>query len=189
MESVREAQAAVVRDRVLDAVSGLVAAGDDVTFAKVAAAAGVPERTLYRHFPNREALIAALYEHINRRIGFDGELPTTPAAMTEMVRRVFPGFDSVAPVIAELVASPEGRRARLASVADRQVAALAVVAAARPDLDAATARRVAAVVQALGTAAMWQTLRDFWGMDGTEAAAAATTAIDILLTDPSSGGT
>ena len=78
METVREAQAAVVRDRVLDAVSGLVEAGDDITFAKAAAAAGVPERTVYRHFPNREALIAALFDHTNRRIGFDGELPTTP---------------------------------------------------------------------------------------------------------------
>ena len=151
----------------------------------------MPERTLYRHFPNREALIAALFDHTNRRIGFDGELPTTPAAMTAMVQRVFPGFDTVAPVIAELLSSPEGRRARLASVADRQAAAHAVVAAARPDLDAGRARHIAAVVQVLGTAATWQTRRDVWGMDGDEAAIAATTAIDILLTSPhpATGGT
>ena len=38
---------------------------------------------------------------------------------------------------------------------------------------------------------MWQTLRDFWGMDGAEAATAVTTAIDILLTNPNTptGGT
>ena len=184
METVRAAQAAVVRDRVLAAVSELVAAGDDVTFAKAAAAAGVPERTLYRHFPNRQALITALFEYTNRQIGFDGEPPRTAAAMTAMVRQVFPGFDTLAPVVAELLTSPEGRQARLASVADRQNAALAIVAAARPDLAADTARHIAAVVQALGTAATWQTLRDFWGMDGTEAARAATTAIDILLTPP-----
>ena len=184
METVRAAQAAVVRDRVLAAVSDLVAAGDDVTFAKAAAAAGVPERTLYRHFPNRQALITGLFEYTNRRIGFDGEPPRTATAMTAMVRQVFPGFDTVASVVAELLTSPEGRQARLASIADRQSAALAIVAAARPDLDAATARHIAAVVQALGTAATWQTLRDFWGMDGTEAARAAITAIDILLTPP-----
>ena len=190
METVRELQAAVVRDRVLDAVSVLVEAGDDLTFAKVAVAAGVPERTVYRHFPNRQALIAALFEHTNRRIGFDGELPTTADAMTAMVHRVFPGFDTVAPVIAELLTSPEGRQARLGAIADRQAAARAVVAAARPDLDDDTARHIAAIVQALGTAAMWQTLRDFWAMDGAEAATAATTAIDILLTSPNpTGGT
>ena len=184
METVREAQAAVVRDRVLDAVSGMIDAGDDVTFAKAATAAGVPERTVYRHFPNRQTLIAALFEHTNRRIGFDGEPPTTPTAMMEMVRRVFPGFDTVAPVVAELLTSPEGRQARLASLADRRAAARAVVAAARPDLEPDTACHLAAVVQALGTAAMWQTLRDFWAMDGTEAATAVTTALDILLTCP-----
>ena len=184
METVREAQAAIVRQRVLDAASDLIAAGHDVTFARTATAAGVPERTVYRYYPNRDALIAALFEHTNTRIGFDGELPTTPAAMTAMVRRVFPGFDTLAPVIAELLASPEGRRARLASVPERRAAAMAVVAGARPDLDADTTRRVAAVVQVLGTAAVWQALRDFWDMDGAEAAAAVETAIDTLLTDP-----
>ena len=111
--------------------------------------------------------------------------------MTDMVRRVFPGFDTVAPVVAELLTSPEGRRARLAAVDDRRAAAVAVVATARPDLDPTTARPVAAVVQVLGTAAVWQALRDFWDMDGDEAAAAVTTAIDILLTDPTTatGGT
>ena len=110
--------------------------------------------------------------------------------MTAMVHRVFPGLDTVAPVIAELLTSPEGRQARLGAIADRQAAARAVVAAARPDLDDDTARHIAAIVQALGTAAMWQTLRDFWAMDGAEAATAATTAIDILLTSPNpTGGT
>jgi AcrR family transcriptional regulator len=185
--SVTEAKAALVRERVLDAVGALIAAGDDITFAKAAAAAGVPERTVYRHFPSRDSLVAALFEHTNRRIGFDGELPATPAAMSDMVRRVFPGFDTVAPVVGELLASPEGRRARLGALEARQAAALDVVANARPDLDPVAARHLAAVVQVLGTAAVWQALRDFWAMDGTEAATAVTTVLDVLLA-PTEGG-
>ena len=184
MESLEQAKVTLVRNRVLDAVSELIAAGDDVTFAKAATAAGVPERTLYRHFPNRDALIAALFEHVNRRIGFEDGPPTTAGQMTAMVQRVFPGFDTVAPVVAELLTSPEGRRARLIAVGDRRAAAAAVVADARPDLDPDPARHVAAVVQVLGTAAVWQALRDFWDMDGDEAAAAVTTVIDILLSGP-----
>ena len=73
MTSVQEAKAAVVRQRVLDGVAELIAAGDDVTFAKAAAAAGVPERTVYRHFPSRDALMAGLYADTNARIGFAGD--------------------------------------------------------------------------------------------------------------------
>ncbi|MGH9270274.1 MAG: TetR/AcrR family transcriptional regulator, partial [Ilumatobacteraceae bacterium] len=123
-----------MRDRVLDAVCDLIAVGREITFTRVAVAADVPERTVYRYFPNRQALIAGLFEHVNRRIGFDGELPTTGAAMNDMVQQVFPGFDTVAPVIDELLSSPEGRQARLGRLADRRAAAIAVVATARPDL-------------------------------------------------------
>ena len=123
MSSVQEAKAAVVRQRVLDGVAELIAAGDDVTFAKAAAAAGVPERTVYRHFPTRDALMAGLYADTNARIGFAGEPPRTAAEMTAMVQVVFPGFDTVAPVVAELLASPEGRRARLGALDERRAAA------------------------------------------------------------------
>ncbi|MET0457604.1 MAG: TetR/AcrR family transcriptional regulator [Ilumatobacteraceae bacterium] len=184
METVEQAKATLVRTRVLDAVSELIATGDDVTFAKAAAAAGVPERTLYRYFPNRDALIAGLFDHVNRRIGFEGSLPTTRSEMTAMVERVFPGFDTVAPVVAELLASPEGRRARLFGADGRRAAALALVADARPDLDPQAGRHLAAVVQVLGTAAVWQALHDFWDMDGAEGAAAVTTAIETLLRPP-----
>jgi hypothetical protein len=89
----------------------------------------------------------------------------------------------VAPVIDELISSPDGRRARLAGVEERRAAAITVVADARPDLDPTTVRQLAAVVQALGTAATWRTLRDFWDLDGDAAAAAVTTAINTLLDD------
>ena len=49
---------AVVRDRVMEGVARLLAAGDNLTFAKVAAEAAVPERTVNRHFPTRETLLA-----------------------------------------------------------------------------------------------------------------------------------
>ena len=182
--SIREAQAELVRERVLGAACDLIEAGDELTFTRVARAAAVPERTVYRHFANRQALIAALFEHVNRRIGFDGDPPTTAAETTAMVQRVFPGFDLVAPVVDELLSSPEGRQARLVGLEDRRAAAEAVVRRARADLDDEATRDVAAVVQVLASAAVWRALRDFWDFDGERAARAVTTAIDTLLTSP-----
>ena len=99
-----------------------------------------------------------------------------------MVQRVFPGFDGVAPVVDELLSSPEGRRARLDT--DRGPARRSAGRRRRrpPRPRPTTARDVAAVVQVLGSAAVWRALRDFWDLDGVQAATAVTTAIDALLT-------
>lgn len=180
-ESLREARAGMVRERVLEGVAAVLAAGDDLTFAKVAKAAGVPERTVYRHFPTRETLLAAVFDWANRRIGFAGEPPADRPAVTALVERAFPGFDDIAPVIRELLVAPEGLLARLSSKAERQAAAVALVDAEAPGLDAADARRVAAAVQLLTTAATWQALRHYWDMDGDDAARTATLAIDLIL--------
>ncbi|MGW3966683.1 TetR/AcrR family transcriptional regulator [Amycolatopsis sp. NPDC005003] len=52
------------RARILDAARQLYAAkGLDVTMRAVARRAGLGVATLYRHFPDREALVAAAFEH------------------------------------------------------------------------------------------------------------------------------
>jgi AcrR family transcriptional regulator len=179
--SLQEARSAVVRERVLDGVAELLAAGEDLTFARVARAAGVPERTVYRHFPTRDDLLAAVFDWANRRIGFSGQLPADGDELVQLVRRVFTGFDAIAPVIHELLTAPEGRRARLATRRERQGAALALAAREAPGLDRASVRRLAACLQLLSTAATWQVLRDYWEMDGEEAAETSALAVQLLL--------
>jgi AcrR family transcriptional regulator len=179
--SLQDARSAAVRERVLEGVAEVLAGGDDLTFARVARAAGVPERTLYRHFPTREALLVAVFEWSNRHIGFDGSRPGDRAGVTAAVRRTFPGFDEIAPVVRELLLAPEGRVARLSDNEHRQQAALAVVDAEAPGLGPGERRRVAAVVQLLTAAATWQTLRDYWGMDGGEAGETAALALELVL--------
>jgi AcrR family transcriptional regulator len=179
--SLQEARSAVVRERVLDGVAAVLASGDDLTFAKVASVAGVPERTVYRHFPTRHELLAAVFDWANRRIGFDGELPADGAAAVKLVRRVFPGFDDIAPVIRQLLMTPEGLLARLTGIDRRRRAAVVVVKHEVPGLDRTSTRRVAAAVQLLTAAATWQSLRDYWEMDGKEAAETAALAIELIF--------
>jgi AcrR family transcriptional regulator len=179
--SLQEARSAVVRDRVLAGVAELLAAGDELTFARVARAAGVPERTVYRHFPTRQALLSAVVDWVNQRVGDDVQRPTTAEAAGQLVRRAFPVFDEVAPMMRELLASRDGLPARLTDNEQRQRAALDLVAHQVPDVDPTTARRLAAIVQLLISAAAWQTMRDYWGFDGPQAAEASALAINLLL--------
>jgi AcrR family transcriptional regulator len=178
--SLQEARAALVRDRVLDGVASVLAGGEDLTFAKVAAAARVPERTVYRHFPTREALLTAIFEWANERVGITAR-PTTEAEALELVERAFPAYDEIAPIIRELLLAPEGLLARASQNTDRRRAAAQLVRGEVPGLDRTRARRLAAVVQLLTTAAAWQTLREYWDMDGSEAAATAALGIELVL--------
>jgi AcrR family transcriptional regulator len=177
--SLQEARRAVVQDRVLAGVADLLAAGRDLTYANVAAAAEVPERTVYRYFPTRQDLMSAVVGWVNRRSG--SQRATTGDEAIELVRRVFPTFDDVAPVMRSLLLAPEGLPARLTDNDERRAAATAVVEHDAPGLDRATARQVAATVQLLTSAAAWQTLRDYWDMDGTEAAETVAVALSMLL--------
>lgn len=175
-----DARQALVRTRVLDGVADVLRRGEELTFANVAAAASVPERTVYRHFPSREALLAAVYDWANERIGFH-ERPTDAEGMAQLVRRMFPAFDAIAPVIRELLIAPEGKLARLAHNEGRKRAALALVQNEAPGLDRTSARRVAAIFQLLASAPAWQTISEYWGIDGTEAAEASVLAMELML--------
>jgi AcrR family transcriptional regulator len=134
---------------------------------------------VYRHFPTRQDLMAAILEWVNERAGT--QRATTADELVATVRRVFATFDDVAPVVRELLLAPEGRDARLADNDARRAAALGVVDHAAAGLDGPTARRVAAVVQLLTSAAAWQSLRDYWDMDGAEAAETVAVALTMIL--------
>src|SRR5580692_11454772 len=84
----RERQAAVIREAILDALAGQLerADPDDVALPQVAADAGISLRTLYRYFPTREAMFDAVGDHVVARMG----LP-----------RQIDGADDIAPVFLE----------------------------------------------------------------------------------------
>jgi AcrR family transcriptional regulator len=51
------------RDRILQVAHATLAASSDVSLNSIAKKAGVGPGTLYRHFPNREALVLAVYRY------------------------------------------------------------------------------------------------------------------------------
>jgi AcrR family transcriptional regulator len=179
--TLQDARSNLVRERVLDGVFEVLTAGEELTFARVAKAAGVPERTIYRHFPSKEVLHAAIWSWANERMGFTGPFPSDAAGYVALVRTAHPGFERLAPVIRELLATKDGLAVRLTANEQRRQSAVTAVASEAPGLDAADTRRVAAALQLLTAAATWQTLHDHWDMDGEEAGETAALAIELLL--------
>jgi len=177
--SLSEARVELVQQRVLAAVFKLLEGGEPLTFANVARVSSVPERTCYRHFPTREALLAAVLDATSQRLKL--QRATDFDGLAALVRRLFRGFDETAPVIRELLLSPEGRNARRAGNRERQRAALTLVAHEAPGLDAVSKRRVAAALQVLASAPAWQAFNDYWDFDGIEAGEASILAAQLVL--------
>jgi len=178
----RQQYAAQTRTRILDAAIDRLKEGDleGLTIAKVAADAGVTERTVYRHFKTREDLIKAVWPRMQARIGTSG-FPQTVEALIAAPVRLYPRFDAEAGAVRASMYSQAGREIRATANAARHEAITGCVAQAQPELDEATRRRRAAVIQMIGSSHGWACFKDYWGMDTQEAARAAQEAIAILL--------
>ena len=170
------------RERILDAAIDEMADAplEALTIARVAARVGVSERTVFRHFQTRDALVEAVWPRMQARVGSSG-FPRTAESLIESPQRLFPAFDREAGLVRASVYSEGGREVRLRANAERMAAILACVDDALPGLDPVTRRRRAAAVQLLNSAYGWAVMRDFWDLDGEEAGAAAAEAIAVLL--------
>ncbi|MET0181632.1 MAG: TetR/AcrR family transcriptional regulator [Caulobacterales bacterium] len=179
----REAQKALTRDRIVEAAFVLVLEGEigALTFARVAEAAGMTERTIYRHFATRDELLAALWARINAALSVR-DFAANKEALVAQPKHVFPQFDAQENLMRAILSSPEGHALRRSVNAQRQVAIRKIVKDSRPDLDDAGQARIAAAVQALNSAFGWLVMKDYGGLDAQESARAASEAIALLLT-------
>jgi AcrR family transcriptional regulator len=181
-------RAPAARERLVAAAVALLRAADPeaLTLARVAAAAGMSERTLYRHFGSRDELLAEVWARVNR------ELPAPPAPhsaaeLAEHPRALFPRFDADEALVRAVVHTRQGRELRQATQRSRRARIRRAVREARPELDDRGLTRMCAVVQLLGSAAAWSAMRDDWGLDGEQAGVAAAEAIARLLAPPPRG--
>ena len=168
--------------RIVDSAIALIReeGEDPLTMAAVAARAGTTERTVYRHFETRDALIRAVWRSMQERVASDG-FPRTADALLKSPRKLFPKFDETPELIRASIHSEAGLEIRMHSNPERTSATLASVRDALPALDQKTLRRRAAIAQLINSAQGWDVLTRFWGMSGEEAGSAASEALAILL--------
>ena len=177
----REAQAAATAQRILEAVGAVLERGDEPTFAHVADAAGCQERTVYRHFPTKEDLAAAFWDWQYSLVGPRDWSLGTEAQLLALIDRSFRTFDEHPELIKAMLHTRHGRAARLSENDQRRAMAERCVDDAIPGLDPDRRRQAAAATQLLFSAAAWEVLRDYWDMDGEEAAATASLALTAML--------
>lgn len=180
--SLRDEYKEQTRRRILDAaIAAIEEAGETpLTIASVAGRAGVTERTVFRHFETRDALLRGAWRRIQQRVALQG-FPETAAAMIESPARLFPRFDAAAGLVRSSLQSSAGRDMRMSSNAERQTATLSAVREAFPNAEEGWLRRRASIAQLICSAYAWDVLHRYWGLDGDEAGKAASEALAILL--------
>jgi AcrR family transcriptional regulator len=178
----RARQKRATRQRILDAAGRLLEDRglEEFSFGVIAAEAGVKERTVYRHFPSKTALIQGLCGWYQERIRY-GDFARTEAELLAKPLQIFPALDSNETLARALWASPQGREFRLSNVEERKDGIKAAIADAVRGLPPRQSRWIAAVVHVLLSSATWQTMKDYWGLSGEDAGKASAMAMELLL--------
>jgi AcrR family transcriptional regulator len=178
----REEQKEATRKRILDAAGRLMenCGLEEFSFAAIAKEANVQERTVYRHFNNKDALLKGLWVWFQARIRYGG-IPCTESDLLAQPLRTFPAMDENEQLTRAMWASPQGREFRLSNVEERKAGIKAAVRDATRSLPDRQARWIAAVVHLLNSGAAWETMKDYWGFTGEQAAKASAMAIELLL--------
>jgi AcrR family transcriptional regulator len=168
----RAQQAEETRARILDATGRVMAGGlAFVSIPQVAREAGVSVPTIYRHFPTKHDLLAAVYPHAVRRAGLD-EL-VIPRSMDELragLRAYFERTDSFGDLARAAMASPASDEVRRLNIPDRVAMFRRIADSIEPRPSKADRDRIArllVVLTALSAQRLW---RDQLGSSVDEAA-------------------
>jgi len=181
----RAAHREEVRRRIEDALLECMASGQmhRLNHDALAEMTGVSRRTVYRYFPDRDALMKALWARTTRAAGPGVGFPRDAREVLDRLHEVYTGFDRNAAAIMVALTTPEGRAVRNSVKKERDSGwrkALAKETEALPEPDRTM---VLGVIQLLSTGLAWRELRDQWDLDGAQIATACRWAIATLLRD------
>lgn len=178
----RAEQRAQTRARIIEAAIELLAEEEleEVTIPLVAKRAGVSVRTVYAHFPTKEALAETIAELLDERIGAL-QFPDKADELPAFVAGIFAGFDRDEPLFTGALRTKAGR-AVSARRRPRRIEELE--RALEPELSAlepAERREALAAIYLIHSVLTWRAMKDYFGLTGAQAGAAAAWAVQALL--------
>jgi AcrR family transcriptional regulator len=176
----REAQRRVTEQRIIEALAGLIEDEHplEISMAAVAKRAGVSEPTLYRHFPTKRDLFAALAGYQFQAVAA-GLAPASADDLAGAVRTVYQRSAAMENLIRWTLAATDPARVPRPNVQarlDMLRAALGAVAAADDDAERFLLRTVLLLTSPMA----WLYWKDYLGLDPADAAETAGWAISAL---------
>lgn len=178
----RREQAQGTRERILDAAASVITEAGDFVVAQVATRAGVSVRTVYHHFPDREAMLDALGEWLAAQLGYPRqELPEDLASFADETVAMCKRFDADYDKMRAFFSTPVGRATRRHARARRLEHLRRLAAAELTGVDPRTAEWAVVIIHQIASSRTWLALRDETELDGSDAAEAVGWAIRTLL--------
>lgn len=179
--ALRRENAAATRTRILDAVRDLLVDSRlSLSIPEIAERAGVSEPTVYRHFPNREALLDAAAEAVSAHLGAPPEprdandLPVVAIALARY-------FGRNASWVRAALNEPALRPMRMAGRSRRLERLRRIVSPRLAHLDARDRDIAFAVFAAIARTETWDYLTRESGLSNEESGAALSFALRALL--------
>lgn len=152
----------------------------EVTARAIARQAGMSERTIFRYFPTREALLDAIADEVRRGL----QLPGAPATVEELVaapRALYGAFEARKPLTLAALHTELFGRMRETQARERWAAVRRIVDAAAPRRPERVRKIAAANIRYFLAATAWHYYRFYFGFSLEESIAAAETAIRQTL--------
>lgn len=185
--SLRERQKSLTRDAILDALAETIVDQGlhDFSVQDVADRAGVSHRTVYRHFPDRDALLDGMAAKLDTLFR-ERELSVLPDVAEDIAGQIRSAFDVFAehrPLVRAVAvgALATGSQPETRQIRDRVFREK--VEEMAEGLPPEEARRASAVVRYLANSLAWVTLTDQLGLEEEEAIEAVSWAVETLLSE------
>jgi AcrR family transcriptional regulator len=179
----REQQQERTREIIVEAICAQVLESgvSDFSVQDIARRANVSLRTVYRYFPAREDLLAAVDDAWTKKQ--PRPLPEHPSELPALIADIFNYFEANKALLEAATVTSLGRQVHGRSRARRLAAMKDMLAKHTPHLDSATQMQRLAAIRVLSGSDSWRTMTRDFGMSTEDAIKSVQWALQLLLDD------